>query len=116
MSSNKGYITTHVIDLAHGKPASNIQANLYRRVENKWEFIGKDVSNEDGRMTKFLQNNVLHNGNHKIVFESGAYYKHRNLDTFYPEISIIFNIIDSNQHFHIPLLLNQYGFSTYRGS
>jgi hydroxyisourate hydrolase len=114
--STKGYITTHVIDLAHGKPALNMQANLYRRVENKWQFLGKDFSNEDGRMTKFLQNDSLQNGNYKMVFESGAYYKHHNLDTFYPEISIIFNITDSNQNYHIPLLLNQYGFSTYRGS
>ena len=118
-SNSKGNITSHVLDLSRGKPVSNLQANLYKREDNdsdKWLLIGKDVSNEDGRMTQLSRNEAIETGIYKISFQSGIYFEQLKLETFYPEISIIFNITDPNQHYHVPLLLNQFGFSTYRGS
>ena len=117
----KAKITSHILDLSRGKPASNIYAKLYKRDEinkEEWQLIGNDVSNEDGRITQLLKNESMsiEVGVYKIIFESGLYYKQQSLDTFYPEISIVFNIANPIQHYHVPLLLNQFGFSTYRGS
>ena len=112
-------ITSHILDLSRGKPASGVEASLYQKDSSsqEWKLIGKDVSNQDGRLTQLLEIYYpLQSGVYKIVFESGSYYKKQNLETFYPQIGILFNIDDSKQHYHVPLLLNQFGFSTYRGS
>jgi 5-hydroxyisourate hydrolase len=111
-----GTITSHILDLALGTPASNIEAKLYKKDKTEWHVVGNDISNQDGRMSQFLQNKNLENGLYKIVFESGAYYKQKNMETFYPQIDIIFNISDCTKKYHVPLLLNQYGYSTYKGS
>jgi 5-hydroxyisourate hydrolase len=113
-----GKISSHILDLSKGKPAPNIEAQLFKKHKNKdkWYFVGKDITNQDGRMDKFLNNTAFENGIYKMVFESGNYYKKQKLETFFPEITILFKISDSNQKYHIPLLLNQYGYSTYRGS
>jgi 5-hydroxyisourate hydrolase len=114
----KGHISSHILNLTTGKPASCINSELLKLDEstNKWLVIGKDVSNSDGRMLNLLNENDLSEGQFKIVFYTEEYFKQLNLDTFYSNIEIGFLVKDATQKYHIPLLLNQFGYSTYRGS
>ena len=111
-------ITSHILDLGSGKPAVNVEATLYKKdtSTNEWLLVGKDVTNQDGRMSKLLNDAQLEIATYKVIFESGKYYLTQNLRTFYPQITIEFEIFDNMQKYHVPLLLNQYGYSTYRGS
>lgn len=112
-------ITSHILDLSIGKPAINVETTLYKKeLNNEWIYVGKDISNNDGRMNNLLNGFKLEKGIYKMIFESGKYFKEErgSLDTFYPQITIEFEVKDPLQKYHIPLLLNQFGYSTYRGS
>ena len=78
-------------------------------------FITENITNEDGRVTNFTDHLELKNGNYQITFQVSEYFSRANTKAFYPYVSIVF-IIDSPDHYHVPLLLNPYGYSTYRGS
>jgi len=107
----KSPITTHLLNTSTGKPASNINVSLYFLDEKTWTLLGKGVSNADGRVSDLLPtDHVLKKGQYKINFDVST------VSTFYPEASITFNIANTNEHYHIPLLISGYGFSTYRGS
>ena len=102
-------ISTHVLDIAAGKPASGVRVRLHCEGAE----VGSCVTNQDGRCTNLLPVNVaLYPGTYKLTFEVGA----RFADSFYPEIEISFRITDATTHYHIPLLLSRFGYTTYRGS
>jgi 5-hydroxyisourate hydrolase len=102
-------ISTHVLDVAAGKPASGIRVRLY----SEGAEVGSCVTNQDGRCTNLLPaNGPLRPGTYKLTFDVGA----RFADCFYPEIEISFRISDATTHYHIPLLLSPFGYTTYRGS
>ena len=112
-----GRITSHVLDLSEGRPVVNIEAHLYKQdtsANNNWVLLSKNATNSDGRMV--LIEKLQEEGIYKLIFESGKYYAERKLDTFYPQIAFEVNIKNAQQNYHIPLLLAQYGYSTYRGS
>ena len=109
-------ITTHVLDTAVGLPGQNISIRLQAIRNNTWQTITQGITNADGRIPDLLpQNKNLKPGTYKMIFDTGSYYKHQNLKTFYPEVEILFNTFDET-HYHVPLLLNPFGYSTYRGS
>ena len=111
-------ITSHILDLSSGRPAEGVKALLFSYQENikDWLLVGNDSTNQDGRMSNLLSGNDLSIGFYKVLFQTGEYFEKRKLETFYPEVEVKFQIKDSTQKYHIPLLLNQYGYSTYRGS
>ena len=112
----KSQITTHILDTSRGKPASGITAKLYHFQHHVWEEIAADVTNLDGRIVDLLPEGIrLENGIYKMHFDTEKYFDHFNIPTFYPYIEIVFNL-DSDEHFHIPLLLSPFGYTTYRGS
>lgn len=110
-------ITTHVLDTALGKPAQGVRIELFRSESHQsWQSLEQRVTNSDGRIdTPFLQNQ-LQAGTYRIDFHSGEYFTQQKRDSFYPSVSVTFTIVDSAQHFHIPLLISGFGYSTYRGS
>lgn len=109
-------ITTHVLDTALGKPAPGIFVELQKRSDGGWQTIGNGHTNSDGRIADLLDDHtVLEAGNYLIHFALRDYFESKDLPCFYPEANIIFEINDG-QHYHIPLLLSPYGYSTYRGS
>ncbi|MEM7799370.1 MAG: hydroxyisourate hydrolase [Chloroflexota bacterium] len=113
----KSPITTHILDTSVGKPAAGIVVNLFRKDnEIGWEKIGSGTTNSDGRITDLLPPGPLQIAEYKIVFEVGPYFAKQAIDGFYPYVPIIFQIKETNEHYHVPLLLNPFGFSTYRGS
>ncbi|HMS66317.1 MAG TPA: hydroxyisourate hydrolase [Ignavibacteria bacterium] len=110
-------ITTHVLDTSRGKPAIGIRAILYfMKTNSGWGKIGEGITNTDGRITDLLQKNTIpEKGIYKINFETGKYFTEINVKGFYPFVEIVFEI-DNEEHYHIPLLLGNFGYSTYRGS
>ena len=109
-------ITTHILDISTGKPVAGIRAVLYQQQDDQWIEMGKGSTNADGRVTDLLTRDfVLPLGNYKMKFETKEYFDKQFIQTFYPYIEIVFEI-KSIEHYHIPLLLNAFGYSTYRGS
>jgi 5-hydroxyisourate hydrolase len=109
-------LTTHILDTTKGKPAQGVTIVLYQQQNNSWKEIAKNVTNADGRIPDLLGKDVLLGfGIYKMKFETAEYFGNQEIQTFYPYVEIIFSIT-SNEHYHIPLLLNPFGYSTYRGS
>lgn len=108
-------ITTHILDTSIGKPAAGISIVLQQE-KNGWNIISNGITNSDGRISDLLlKEKVLDAGIYRLVFDTASYFKKQNIETFYPQVIIEFEIKDAS-HYHVPLLLNPFGYSTYRGS
>lgn len=109
-------ITSHILDTSIGKPAEGITLVLYKGGNDEWTEISRSITNKDGRTPSPVNtDHSLHEGIYKIRFETKDYFDRNQIPTFYPFIEIIFEINDA-AHYHIPLLLSPFGYSTYRGS
>lgn len=109
-------ITSHVLDTSVGKPAAGIEIVL-ERADNasQWQEVGRGTTNDDGRCPG-LTGEKIRPGHYRINFLVAAYFGSQNVAAFYPVVRIEFNVLDEQQHYHVPLLLNPFGYSTYRGS
>ncbi|MBC7888135.1 MAG: hydroxyisourate hydrolase [Ferruginibacter sp.] len=108
-------VTTHVLDTSKGKPAWGIAIVLYEQVGQEWFEIAKGITNKEGRLTNLLQEDEeLALGIYKITFDIKHYFSADDIATFYPAVEIIFEI-NTIEHYHIPLLVSPFGYSTYRG-
>jgi 5-hydroxyisourate hydrolase len=106
-------ISTHVLDTSLGKPAVGVRVTL----ERDHSLIGSGVTDEDGRVRDLLQGgSSLGEGEYKLTFSIGDYFSASKRSTFYNQIVITFQIAGGAQHYHVPLLVSPYGYSTYRGS
>ena len=109
-------LTTHILDTTKGKPALGVTITLYQQEGNDWKQIAQGATNADGRIPDLLKKDVqLEFGIYKMKFETAEYFGLQSIQTFYPFVEIVFSIT-TNEHYHVPLLLNPYGYSTYRGS
>ena len=109
-------LTTHILDTTKGKPAEGVVIALFQQQNNNWKEITTGTTNHDGRIPNLLNKDViLAPGVYKLKFETKEYFEKQGTQTFYPFIEIIFSIIGS-EHYHVPLLLSPFGYSTYRGS
>ena len=116
-----GYLTTHVLDTARGVPAEGISIELYRLADDTRAKIASAVTNPDGRTdTPILPQTAFATGQFELVFHVGAYLDTHGLAEdgvkFLDCIPIRFGISDADAHYHVPLLLSPFGYSTYRGS
>ncbi len=109
-------ITTHVLDTRLGKPAVGVKVTLAMKVGDDWREISQGVTNDDGRITDLLQAGALQIGLYRVRFGTGPYFQSTGVAGFYPEVSISFEVADDADHYHVPLLLSPFGYSTYRGS
>jgi 5-hydroxyisourate hydrolase len=108
-------LTTHILDTTLGKPAQDVKIVLYKQMDD-WKEVAKGITNKDGRITDLLGKDVLlPHGTYKLRFETTPYFDKQSVQSFYPFIEIVFNI-STDEHYHVPLLLNPFGYSTYRGS
>ena len=110
-------ITTHVLDTSRGRPAEGVPATLEIEAAGGWKLIGKGTTNADGRITDLVSNEInLSAGVYRLIFDTARYFASQQTESFYPQVTIVFRIEDSAQHYHVPLLLSPFGYSTYRGS
>ena len=110
-------ITTHVLDTARGRPAAGVAIRLERAGSGSaWREVGRGETNGDGRLTTLLAPGSLETGTYRITFDTGAYFARHGVAGFYPTVSIVFDIAAPGEHYHVPLLISPYGYSTYRGS
>lgn len=115
-----GRLTTHVLDTAAGRPASGLVIELYR-LDAEPVYIRSVTTNEDGRVDgPMLEGDAFAPGVYELRFHAGAYLKQSSLvlpdPPFLDVVPVRFGIADASQHYHVPLLLSPYGYSTYRGS
>jgi 5-hydroxyisourate hydrolase len=111
-------ITTHILDTARGRPGAGVSIKLERRSDDGGFIeLGRGATDADGRLRTLLSpGEALSEGFYRLTFDTGSYFAALGVEGFYPEVSVIFEVRDPAQHYHVPLLLSPYGYSTYRGS
>ena len=110
-------LSVHVLNLENGLPSPGVNVTLEKHVGQNWQPLAQGTTNEQGRIGElFPDKQAMEAGQYRVVFKTGDYFKKAGRDTFFPEIPVIFEVKNADQHYHIPLLLSPYGFSTYRGS
>ena len=115
-ADNSSHITTHALDTSTGIPANNMLITLKGLKNNEWKPISVGLTNTDGRIPDVLPpGRLLEPNTYTMTFNTKDYYESHGQKGFYPEVSIQFTVKD-NTHYHIPLLINPYGYTTYRGS
>src|SRR5579872_7577615 len=108
-------ISTHILDTSLGKPAAGVAIVLERRdAAGRFLELGRGLTDADGRQRALLGDLPLQGGVHRLTFDTGAYFARSGVKAFYPSVTVLFEITDPAQHHHVPLLLNPFGYSTYR--
>lgn len=109
------HVTTHVLDITTGVPASGVLVRLDVQTASTWEVLASGVTDSDGRVRN-LGPESLSAGTYRLSFDTGGYFAAHGTTTFFPEVTIGFAIADESQHYHVPLLISPFAYSTYRGS
>lgn len=108
-------ITTHVLDTARGRPAAGVPVRLEAVGADGVTTLAEASTNDDGRVPE-LGPDDIEAGTFRLTFDTAAYFKATDQPTFFPEVSLTFNVEDPSQHYHVPVLLSPFALSTYRGS
>lgn len=106
-------ITTHVLDLSSGRPAAGVRVTLTRSDDKAPVSAG--ATDTDGRLRNLVQGTVQA-GVYALHFETGAYFRALGVTSFHPRVTVTFEVSDAGQHYHVPLLVSPFGYTTYRGS
>lgn len=110
-------ISVHVLNLQDGLPSPHVKVTLEEQKNGKWTQLSQSETNEQGRVTALYPENMkLEKGTYKVTFKTGGWFKAHQQKSFFPEVPVIFEVDGSVEHYHIPLLLSPYGYSTYRGN
>lgn len=111
-------ITTHVLDLAAGIPAHGVEVRLDRILaDGSVTPIGAETTDDDGRARSLLPNDMrASEGRYRLTFEIADYWHARGVASFFPIVTIEFDVLDPGSHYHVPLLMSPFAYSTYRGS
>jgi 5-hydroxyisourate hydrolase len=109
-------ITTHVLDIARGGPAAGVQVVLDVRHAGEWVHVGSGRTDEAGRLTSLTDKIAAAAGRYRLTFDTGAYHRAQGVPVFFPEVQVVFDVNDAAGHFHVPLVLSPFGYSTYRGT
>ncbi|KAK6628718.1 hypothetical protein RUM43_002534 [Polyplax serrata] len=112
-----GTLSTHVLDISKGTAAALVHVVLYKLIDGRWTLIQEGITDDDGRYNYCVSNdNELPIGRYKLHFDVDKYFEKQNQETIFPFIEIAFDIKDASSHYHVPVLLSPFGYSTYRGS
>ncbi|WP_085841539.1 hydroxyisourate hydrolase [Enterobacter asburiae] len=115
-SAPAGTLSVHILDQQTGMPPSDVTVTLEKQ-QDKWTSIASGKTDHDGRIKSlYPQDQDMQPGVYKVTFKTAEYFQGKNLDSFFPEIPVLFTVTRTNEKLHIPLLLSQYGYSTYKGS
>lgn len=108
-------VTTHILDTGSGRPAAGVAVELSKLDGGNWAHVARGVTDGDGRI-KNLGPERLPGGTYRLSFATGDYYSALGSETFFPTVDLNFTVSDGGEHYHVPLLLSPFAFSTYRGS
>jgi len=110
-------LSSHVLDISKGNPAQDVKVDLEKLApDNRWTAVAIEKTDSNGRISNFLLSGKDANkGIYKLKFHTQSYFLNQKIETFYPYIEVIFEIKD-NRHYHVPITVSPYGYSTYRGS
>jgi 5-hydroxyisourate hydrolase len=108
-------ITTHVLDTSRGCPAVGVSVVLECAVDSGWQPVGRGTTDADGRVRDLLRS-PPEVGRYRLTFDTDSYFRAVGEAGFYPEVSVTFVVGHGEEHYHVPLLLSPFGYSTYRGS
>ena len=109
-------ITSHVLDTSCGVPGANIVVELQLKKDSQWQSVGGGTTNKDGRVPEPLATDLVAAGHYRIIFHVADYFAAKKRPSFFPVVRIEFLVDDPMEHYHVPLLLSPFGYSTYRGS
>jgi 5-hydroxyisourate hydrolase len=110
-------ITTHVLDIARGVPAAGVTVILEIRGSHDWTPVGRGATDASGRLGSLTDNHEVVVGTYQLTFDLGDYHREHGVDApFFPEAKVTFVVHDPTQHYHVPLIISPYGYSTYRGA
>jgi 5-hydroxyisourate hydrolase len=110
-------LSVHVLNLENGLPSANVKVVLEAQQNNQWTEISSGTTDEQGRISDlYPKDSALQKGIYKVTFKTGDWFRQKNQRSFFPEVPVVFVIDGSLEHYHIPLLISPYGYSTYRGN
>ena len=116
-SAPAGPLRVHVLDQQTGMPRADVTVTLEKQEQDKWTPIASGKTDHDGRIKSlYPQDQDMAPGVYKVTFKTADYFHGKKLDSFFPEVPVLFTVTRTNEKLHIPLLLSQYGYSTYKGS
>jgi 5-hydroxyisourate hydrolase len=111
----RSHITSHVLDSTLGRPASGVPVTLEQFADGEWMPVASAVTDDDGRVTT-LGPVALPTGSYRVTFDTASYFGFTEQPVFYPSVSVAFLLANEGEHYHVPLLLSPFAYSTYRGS
>jgi len=116
-SAPVGTLSVHILNQQTGVPSSDVTVTLEKEQQGNWAQLASGKTDQDGRIKSlYPQDKEMEPGVYRVVFKTGDYFKSQKADSFFPEIPVLFTVTRTNEKLHIPLLLSQYGYSTYKGS
>lgn len=116
-TGSHGRLTTHVLDTAQGVPAGGLEIHLFRLDDDTRYALKSTRTNNDGRCdAPLLEGDDFQSGTYELVFHVGEYFRRKKAPSFLDLVPVRFSILDTESHYHIPLLVSPFGYSTYRGS
>lgn len=120
LNATEYQLSTHILDINSGQPASNVKVELYNLDQNRqWVKISEKFTKKNGRIADFLPYEKTENrsfGVYKLKFYTKDYYISHKVDSFYPFVEVSFELLKDQKHYHIPITLSPFGYSTYKGS
>lgn len=111
-------LSSHILDIGTGMPAPNVDVRLMmQNTDGTWNLLSTKKTDNNGRIGNFLLNtgNIDNNGTYKLIFETSPYFTKLGQESFFPYVEVNFKV-EGDKHYHVPITLSQYGYSTYRGS
>lgn len=111
-------ISTHVLDTSAGCPAEGLTVYLEALTDAEdWRVVGFGTTDQDGRVSDLMKDDdSMPTGSYRLTFETGDYFERAGVPSFHPRVQILFVVRDADDHYHVPLLLSPFGYTTYRGS
>ena len=117
IAAPEGTLSVHILNQQTGKPSAEVTVILEKQTGTGWQKLATSKTDSNGRVKSlYPQDSAMSAGVYKVTFETGDYFKQQGQASFFPEIPVIFSVSQQNEKLHIPLLLSQYGYSTYRGN
>ncbi len=116
-SAPAGTLSVHILNQQTGIPSRDVDVTLEKQQPTGWDMLAKGKTDNDGRIKSlYPEDNDMQPGVYRVTFKTGDYFKSEKLSSFFPEVPVLFTVTKTNEKLHIPLLLSQYGYSTYKGS